>query len=128
MLALGRNSPPETIRVCGAEYRFARVFKHDFFACTALYEGPAGKVVLKLGRQADILGLPVQRPDMLEVTALGAAALAGLAVGYWKNRGDLAQATSAGTRFEPGQSVDERDALYAGWKRAVERSRDWDRG
>jgi hypothetical protein len=60
LLALGRNSPPETIRVRGAEYRFARLFKHDFFACTALYEGSAGQVVLKLGRQADILGLPAR--------------------------------------------------------------------
>ena len=60
LLALGRSSPPKVIQVAGNEYRLAHLFKHDFFACTGLYVGPAGKVVLKLGRQADILGFPAQ--------------------------------------------------------------------
>jgi len=76
--------------------------------------------------QADVLGTPVSRPDVLEVTALGAAALAGLAVGYWSDRGELEAATSAGRVFEPALDADRREALYAGWKRAVERSRGWD--
>ncbi|MBW2315083.1 MAG: glycerol kinase GlpK [Deltaproteobacteria bacterium] len=75
--------------------------------------------------QADILGTPVSRPAVLEVTALGAAALAGLAVGYWKDRSDLESATGGGTLFEPKMGADEREALYAGWQRAVERSRNW---
>jgi len=60
LLALGRSDPPGSIDVEGNTYRFDRLFKHDFFAATALYVGPAGKVVLKLGRTADILGLPAE--------------------------------------------------------------------
>ena len=60
LLALGRSSLPQSIQVEGHTYRFDTLFKHDFFAATALYVGPAGKVVLKLGRLADILGLPAE--------------------------------------------------------------------
>jgi glycerol kinase len=78
--------------------------------------------------QADVLGVAVRRPPVLEVTALGAAALAGLAVGFWRDRGALEAATAAGARvFEPRMERDEREALYAGWKRAVERARGWER-
>jgi glycerol kinase len=76
--------------------------------------------------QADVLGLPVRRPAVLEVTALGAAALAGLAVGFWKSRSELAAATDSGAvRFEPRLAADRRETHYAGWKRAVERARGW---
>ncbi|MCP4035942.1 MAG: glycerol kinase GlpK [bacterium] len=75
--------------------------------------------------QADILGVEVERPEVLEVTALGAAALAGLAVGFWSDRAQLDQATGHRTTFVPSLGVDRREALYAGWKRAVERSKDW---
>jgi glycerol kinase len=78
--------------------------------------------------QADILGAPVERPPVLEVTALGAALLAGLGVGFWNDRAEL-QSEHAGTQiFEPTLAADRREALYAGWQRAVERSRDWDEG
>ena len=76
--------------------------------------------------QADILGTPVLRPRVLEVTALGAAALAGLAVGFWKDTSALASAIAVERRFEPQLAAADRDALYAGWKRAVERSRAWE--
>jgi glycerol kinase len=77
--------------------------------------------------QADVLGVPVRRPPVLEVTALGAAALAGLAVGFWRDRGELAAATGGGaTTFEPRMSADRREDLHAGWRRAVERSRGWE--
>jgi glycerol kinase len=77
--------------------------------------------------QADVLGVPVERPGMLEVTAFGAAALAGLAVGFWRDRSELDSVTTQGaTRFEPVAETSRRDALYGGWKRAVERSRGWD--
>jgi glycerol kinase len=77
--------------------------------------------------QADVLGVPVRRPPVLEVTALGAAALAGLAVGFWRDRSALEAATGAGARvFEPRMSRDEREQRYAGWKRAVERARAWE--
>jgi len=76
--------------------------------------------------QADLLGVPVRRPPVLEVTALGAAALAGMAVGYWSDRNQLGDATGRGaTVFEPAMGEDQRRALYAGWKRAVERSMGW---
>ncbi len=77
--------------------------------------------------QADVLGAAVERPALLEVTALGAAALAGLAVGFWSDRSELDAAGGGTTTFEPRLSEDEREARYADWKRAVERSRDWAR-
>ncbi len=77
--------------------------------------------------QADILDTPVERPAMLEVTAFGAAALAGLAVGFWSGEDDLPGSGDALTVFEPKMDAARRDALYADWKRAVERSRDWAR-
>lgn len=58
LLALGATPPPQRVSVAGGEYRFVRFFKHDFFAGTALYESAAGKVVVKFGRQAPILGFP----------------------------------------------------------------------
>ena len=75
--------------------------------------------------QADLLGVPVERPPVLEVTALGAAALAGLAVGFWSEGDAPGSASGGATIFEPRMSVDRRESLYAGWKRAVERSREW---
>lgn len=76
--------------------------------------------------QADILGVPVQRPTVTETTALGAAYLAGLAVGFWKSQPEIAQQWSVDATFEPRMSADQREHLYAGWQRAVERSRDWE--
>jgi glycerol kinase len=76
--------------------------------------------------QADLLGVPVRRPALLEVTAFGAAGLAGLAVGFWKDLAALEAAGSADARvFEPALPEAQREALYAGWRRAVERSRSW---
>ncbi len=76
--------------------------------------------------QADILGVPVQRPKVAETTALGAAYLAGLAVGFWSSQAEVAQQWAIDRTFEPKMSKDQRDKLYAGWKRAVERSRNWE--
>lgn len=56
--ALGRRPLPDTIEVAGCPYTHRRTFKHDFFAATAMYEGDAGKVLLKVGRQASFLGMP----------------------------------------------------------------------
>jgi glycerol kinase len=76
--------------------------------------------------QADILGVPVDRPQVTETTALGAAYLAGLAVGVWNNKEDLVQNWKLDTRFEP-QMADEQSAkLYKGWQKAVKRSMDWE--
>ncbi len=75
--------------------------------------------------QADILGAPVQRPAVTETTALGAAYLAGLAVGYWESQEEIQQQWRVDATFEPQMGTDEREALYAGWQKAVERSRNW---
>lgn len=56
--ALGREKLPATLSLLKGKFRFVRLFKHDFFAVTALYEGPTGKAVLKVGRKVDFLGLP----------------------------------------------------------------------
>jgi len=76
--------------------------------------------------QADILGVRVERPPVLEVSARGAALLAGLGVGFWSDRADLESAGERAQVFEPKLGAERREALYAGWKRAVERSRDWE--
>ncbi len=78
--------------------------------------------------QADILGVAVQRPKVAETTALGAAYLAGLAVGFWSSREEVAKQWAIDRTFEPQMSADQRNSLYAGWKRAVERSLNWEQG
>ena len=75
--------------------------------------------------QADILGVPVQRPAVTETTALGAAYLAGLAVGYWDSQEEIEKQWRVDSTFEPKMGADEREKLYAGWQKAVGRSRDW---
>ena len=74
--------------------------------------------------QADVLGVPVVVPEIAETTALGAAYLAGVAVGLWDEQQTRAMWREA-ARYEPRMSGDERAALLAGWERAVERSRGW---
>jgi glycerol kinase len=76
--------------------------------------------------QADVLGVPVRRPPLLELTAFGSAALAGLATGVWPDRAAVQSATEGGRIFEPSMDAARRDELYAGWKRAVERALAWE--
>jgi len=75
--------------------------------------------------QADITDTKVERPVVAETTALGAAYLAGLAVGYWQNQGEIEQKWAMDKAFEPQMDRSEREKLYKGWKRAVERARAW---
>ncbi len=75
--------------------------------------------------QADILGVPVLRPTVLETTALGAAFLAGLAIGCWRNIDEIVRHTVVAKRFQPGMAAEKIATLRRGWKRAVERSRNW---
>jgi glycerol kinase len=77
--------------------------------------------------QADILGVAVERPATTETTALGAAYLAGLATGFWKNEKDLAAQMKIERRFEPQMEEARRKELFAGWRRAVERAKGWAR-
>jgi glycerol kinase len=76
--------------------------------------------------QADILDVQVERPRVAETTALGAAYLAGLGVGFWKDQQEVAAYWEVDRTFEPQMSADQRDKLYADWQRAVERSRHWE--
>ncbi len=73
--------------------------------------------------QADILGVPVQRPQVTETTALGAAYLAGLAVGFWASTEEIGRQWAVEKTFEPSMSADQRESLYAGWCRAIERAK-----
>ncbi len=75
--------------------------------------------------QADMLGCPVLRPRVTETTALGAALLAGLAVGMWDGTDELRRAWGVERRFEPAMAAEEQTRLLTRWHRAVERSRDW---
>jgi glycerol kinase len=75
--------------------------------------------------QADLLGVPVRRPMVAETTALGAAYLAGLAVGYWRDTGDITGNWALDREFKPAMAPAERDRLYRGWQKAVSRSRDF---
>lgn len=75
--------------------------------------------------QADLLGVPVERPLVTETTAAGAAFLAGLAVGVWSGLDEVQATWRLDRRFEPMMGVRERDRLVAGWRRAVERSLRW---
>jgi glycerol kinase len=69
--------------------------------------------------QSDLLNVPVERPVINETTALGAAYLAGLAVGYWKDREEISKQWNKDNEFRPKMSEDDREKLYSGWKKAV---------
>jgi len=75
--------------------------------------------------QADILGIPIQVAAVAETTAIGAAYLAGLAAGFWKDTAEISHKWRAAGIYEPAMSADRRETLYSGWKRAVERASDW---
>ena len=75
--------------------------------------------------QADLLQIPVERPRMIETTAFGAAALAGLAVGFWKDLNEIESVRVVDRIFEPQIGRDEAESRFAQWLRAVERSRNW---
>jgi glycerol kinase len=87
--------------------------------------GTANAFLMQL--QADLLGVPVEVAAVRETTALGAAFFAGLGVGVWSSIDELARHRSVAARFTPTLGADERDSRYAGWLRAVERSRGWAR-
>ena len=76
--------------------------------------------------QADILGVPVERPEIIETTALGAAYLAGLSVGFWKDQSMIAERRKVNRKFKPDMNEDKKEKLYAGWKKAVKRSMHWE--
>jgi glycerol kinase len=89
-------------------------------------DGGASANNLLMQAQADFLGVPVVRPKVIETTALGAAYLAGLATGFWKDRNQLHQAWQADRTFEPKLSADERDHRRRRWGEALKRAKAWE--
>ena len=93
---------------------------------TLKVDGGAACNATLLQFQADLLGVAVRRPVVNETTALGAAYLAGLAVGYWDGLDDVARNWALDREFRPQMKAAVRDRMYAGWKKAVSRSLDWE--
>ncbi len=89
-------------------------------------DGGASVSNIMMQIQSNMIRTPVDRPKMVETTALGAAFLAGLAVGYWKDETELASLREVDRIFTPEMDMDSRNKLYAGWKKAVKRSMDWE--
>ena len=88
-------------------------------------DGGAARNDLLMQFQADLLGVPVVRPTVTETTALGAAFLAGLAIGFWESQQEIAAQWQAERRFEPGMPEERRQELMARWGQAVARARAW---
>ena len=88
-------------------------------------DGGASKNNLLMQIQADLLGVPVVRPKITETTALGAAYLAGLAIGLWSSTQDIASQWSIDRRFEPNMALADRQAKLARWHQALERAKGW---
>ncbi|BAZ49542.1 glycerol kinase [Nostoc sp. NIES-4103] len=86
-------------------------------------DGGASRNNLLMHFQADILGVPVIRPKITETTALGAAYLAGLAVGYWESQEEIVQQWQIEKQFEPTMSADQRQTLRESWRQAIAQTR-----
>ena len=89
-------------------------------------DGGASANNLLMQFQADLLQVPVVRPKVAETTALGAACLAGLAVGFWKDRSEVEKAWQPDRTFEPAKSPDEVAHRRSRWAEALNRSREWE--
>ncbi len=89
-------------------------------------DGGASLNDLLMQFQADILNTRIQRPVVAETTALGAAYLAGLEVGFWQDTGDVERNWALDRQFDPGQDEAWRESNYRGWQRAIERSKQWE--
>ena len=89
-------------------------------------DGGASANNLLMQMQADLLNVPVVRPKVSETTALGAAYLAGLAVGFWKSQSEIAQQWQMDERFKPAMKAGTRKKVSAQWSRALERAKDWE--
>jgi len=88
-------------------------------------DGGAALNNLLMQFQADLLQVPVSRPRIHETTALGAACLAGLAVGYWRDQTEIADHWQLDRTFVPGLPGERMTELRAGWSRALERAKGW---
>ena len=90
-------------------------------------DGGASTNNLLMQFQADILGTPIVRPKVTETTALGAAYLAGLATGLWKNQNDISAHARIDRRFEPAMDTSKRSMLLERWAAALSRAKDWEK-
>ena len=90
-------------------------------------DGGASVSNIMMQIQSDLIRCMVVRPKTVETTALGAAYMAGLAVGFWKNKEEIISNREIDKVFTPKMPLEKRNELYKGWKRAVDRSRDWAR-
>ena len=88
-------------------------------------DGGASRDNFLMQFQADIINTKVLRPQITETTALGAAYLAGLAVGFWKDKEEISKRWKLDREFKPSLSEEERNQKYTGWKKAVERAKNW---
>jgi glycerol kinase len=89
-------------------------------------DGGASANNLLMQFQSSLLGVPVVRPKVTETTALGAAYLAGLAVGYWKDQQEIAAQWQVDRRFTPAMKPAQRKHLEAGWRKALDRAKRWE--
>ncbi|SQB97553.1 glycerol kinase [Clostridium paraputrificum] len=89
-------------------------------------DGGASRNTFLMQFQSDIMNVEVSRPIITETTALGAAYLAGLAVGFWKDRNELSKGWHESERYYPSMVDEDRNKLYSKWKKAVERSLAWE--
>ncbi|MBX9136091.1 MULTISPECIES: glycerol kinase GlpK [unclassified Clostridium] len=93
---------------------------------TLKVDGGASKNKLLMQFQSDITNIEVCKPIITETTALGAAYLAGLAVGYFNNIDEISKDWYVGEKYEPRMSIEDREKLYSGWKKAVTRAQHWE--
>lgn len=89
-------------------------------------DGGAVKNNFLMQFQSDILGTSVLRPEITETTALGAAYLAGLAVGFWRDKEEISRSWRLDTQYEASMNEEERERLHRGWRKAVERAKGWE--
>ena len=92
---------------------------------TLRVDGGGSENRLLMQMQADILGVPIERSSIMQSTGLGAANMAGIAVGFWGSIEEVANRWRSDVVFEPGITIDEREDLYSKWKIAVSRASDW---
>jgi glycerol kinase len=91
-------------------------------------DGGAARNDLMMQFQADLLGVPVVRPSVTETTAIGAAYLAGLSVGFWKTPQEVSAQWQVERRFEPQMPASQASNLRERWKAALERAKRWENG
>ena len=115
----------ESIAYQSADLMWAMEKDTDITISTLKVDGGASRDHFLMQFQSDILGVNVERPATLEVTALGAAFLAGLAVGYWSGLDDVRNRLHIERVFEPSADKEKQVQRYKGWKKAVSRALQW---